>query len=173
MFAAHLSEISIDRKDPGQLFDADKASRQLARKFADLAAKIVQSSSLAAPPTPKARRSSEKKIRTLIETEERFKSVQGFMKDWNKWRAFYFDLGEVQPKSRGQLTSIENAVEFCTTGEYNLTMMIACIHKAYTRRTMRPAFNAIVAYGADLYEKFYDEVLADLDRADYEERAMR
>ena len=173
MFAPHLAKISVNRSDPGQLFDADNASKQLARRFADLAEKIVQKDVLATPPTPKARRDADKKIRKMIETEERFKSVKGFMIEWNRWRAFYYDLGEIQPKNRGQLTSIEKAIAFCNTEDYNLTMMIGCIHKAYSWRTVRPSYSNIVSYGTDHYAKFYDEVLADIDRAEYQERAKR
>lgn len=109
----------------------------------------------------------------MVETEERFKSVRGFMILWNKWRAFYFGLPDIQPKTRGQLTSIENAIEFCNENELSITMMIACVHKAFEKRRLRPSYSVIVSQGEEIYNVFYDLVIADIDRNDYVERAMK
>ena len=76
------------------------------------------------------------------------------------------------PKTRGQLTQIENALEFIAKEGFELSVMIAVIHKAYEKRRFKPNFSAIVSYGADLYDVLYEKVMSDVDRADYERRSQ-
>lgn len=67
----------------------------------------------------------------------------------------------------------KKVMQFCKDNDYSLTMMIACAHKAHTKRTVKPSFSCIVSYGDDSYEKFYDAVIADIDLAEYEEKSRR
>lgn len=144
----------------------------MARRFARIAAQIVQKELLKAV-KPKAKASAEVKIREMIESEERLRSVKSFLEIWNKWRYFYFSLEPISPKTKGQLSMIEGAIEFCNKNEFNLNMMIACVHKAHEKRTLRPNFSAIKLYGEEFYERFYDAVLTDIDEVEYRERSLK
>lgn len=123
--------------------------------------------------TPKTRKSAENKIRDMIETEERLRTVKTFLELWNKWRYFYFGLEALTPKTKSQLSMIESAIEFCSSHDFNLNMMIACVHKAHEKRNLRPNFNAVTSYGEELYDRFYDSVLNDIDEVDYRARSMK
>jgi hypothetical protein len=114
-------------------------------------------------------RRSSKRIEDLIEDEARRKSIVGFMEEWNKWRDFYFDLPPMEPKTKGQLTAIENAIQFADQHQFRISLLIACVMRAYKGSSFRPNFHAIVRRGEELYEMNYDLVLADVDRDDYEQ----
>lgn len=166
MQAPHLVFISIERDEPGNEFIIERAEQKVKDKFSRIAARIVEKDLLNRPLTKGRAKKLKEKIEKEIETEERMKSVKGFMSLWNHWRDFYYNLPPMRVKTRGQLTSIENAIEFCNDEEFELSLMIACLHKAYMKRTMRPSYSNIVSYGADLYDRFYDSVMADIDRED-------
>jgi hypothetical protein len=144
----------------------------VARRFSRIAETVVQKSLLKAA-TSTTRKNAENKIRDMIETEERLRSVKAFLELWNKWRYFYFGLEAITPRTKGQLTMIESAIEFCSTHDFNLNMMIACVHKAYEKRNLKPNFNAISTYGEEFYDKFYDQVMNDIDEVDYRARSMK
>lgn len=97
------------------------------------------------------------------------KTIQSFLVLWNEWREHYFDLGPVSPKNRGQLTAIENAIEFCNENNMNLSVLIGCVHRAYLKRTFRPNYTAVVLYGAELYDRFASKVEADMAKENQEE----
>ena len=99
------------------------------------------------------------------------RTVKDFMVQWNYWREFYLDLGPIQPKTKAQLTVIEDAIEFANKNDLKLPILIGAVHKAYLKRNFRPSYNVIVAYGLKWYEQFYEDILSDLDRAEYEEKS--
>lgn len=144
----------------------------MARRFAELAADIVSRAVLKAPVDRNKKSRADDKIRKAVEFDERLKHVKAFMEQWNRWRAFYLDLPPIHLKNSGQITVIEKAIDFCETHGFRLTMMIAVIHKAHEKRTMRPNFNSIALYGEEHYEKLYDDVIGDLDEADFDRKSL-
>ena len=172
MFSSCYAEISITRKEPDQTFDSEDAAKQVARRFAELATSIITKSILKAPADPNKISKAENKIRKAVEFDVRMGHIKGFMELWNKWRGFYLDLPPIHLKNSGQITTIEKAIDFCEAHGFRLTMMIAAIHKAHAKRTMRPNFNMIVLYGEEHYDSLYDDVIADIDRADHERKCL-
>jgi hypothetical protein len=169
MFNPHLADISVARQEPGSDFDAKKAHREVLRQFALIAERAVTKDLLQAPKTKEQKKRAAKRIDDQIENEARRGAVAGFLDEWNRWRKFYFDLDPMEPKSKGQLTRIESAIQFCNEHKYHLPMLIACVMKSYEGGPFRPNFDAIVKRGEELYERNYDAVMADVDRAEYEE----
>lgn len=173
MFAVHLSEISILRREPPKDFDTEKAERKLSIFFRESVLDIISKDILTAAPDPKRKKKAQKKIEESIETDERKKSVASFLEEWNEWRDFYLKAGPITLKTKGQLTLIEDAIEFCNVNKYKINMMVACVHRAYVGYKHNPNFDAVIRRGEELYEKNYDLVEADIDREEYQERALR
>lgn len=168
MFTSHLSEISITRNEPNQDFDAEEASRKVGRRFARLAEKIILNSWIKEP-KPEKRAQAHARIRQLIEFDERMRSVKGFLAEWNRWRKLYFDLPAQEPKTKGQLTVIEDAVAFANEKELKLPILLGAVHKAFQKRKYRPNYHEVMLHGLEYYARYYDDVIADLDRMEYEE----
>jgi len=114
-------------------------------------------------------RKTKKKIENLIEFDERMKLVKDFMETWNYWRQFYLDLPATKPKTKGQLTCIENILDLVKEENVNLRMLIAATHKAYSlyKRKYNPTYATVLHSGLDFYDKYYDDILIDIDK-DYE-----
>lgn len=104
----------------------------------------------------------------MIEKEERLKHVQDFMKVWNEYREMYLRLDPIQPKTKGHITAIENSIEYAQEKGLNLNILIACIHKMYEKRNVRPTYSDLYTYGEEAYDRYYDAVMRDIDREDYE-----
>lgn len=171
MFAAHLSSISIARSEPDPKYNFAIREEKLEKYFARAAEKIVIGDVIKNPLKSANKEKRIKAIEESIEKDERFKTIKSFMESWNFWRGFYFDLPELQPKLKAQLTSIENAILFCEEQEYDLHMMIGCIHFASQKKKFMPAFSAITTYGEEIY-KYYDRVISDIDKSDYQQASM-
>jgi len=92
---------------------------------------------------------------------------------WNYWRNFYCGATPIHPKTKGQLTCIENIIELAYENDLNLNILIGVTHKAFTKRRFNPNFTEVLARGIDYYESLYDQVIADTDRVEYEEEALR
>lgn len=123
------------------------------------------------PDQPDRRKKAEEKIRQLIEFDERMRNVKEFMNEWNRWRKFYFDLPPTMPKNKAHMTIIENSLTFATENNLNLPILLGTIHKAYQKRKFMPAYTEICAHGLAHYARYSDDVVADLDRAEYEAKA--
>lgn len=173
MFASHTAQITVVRKEPSQEFDPDTASVVLARRFTELAERIVVGSLLKEPKEDNRKKRAQKKLADLYEKDERMRGVRDFMNDWNHWRDFYFNLAPMMPKTRGQLTIIENCIEYAKERNMSINMLIACVHKAYEKRKLKPNYNEILINGEDHYERYWDDVMADIDARDMEERAIK
>lgn len=171
MFSSHLATFNINRSEPDSINSKDCEYVKI--KFSKLAEQIVLKSILKAPKDPRSKKALEKKIKGKIEFEERFKSVKSFMELWNKWRLFYFDLDPIEPKNSHQLTAIENAIEFAKDNDLDMNMLIGCVHCAFRKRRFKPNFTNLYDKGIDLYEKFYDKVLGDLDRDEYHDSSSK
>lgn len=172
MFNAYYSQIEIKRQEPENL-DVEKSTKEIKVMFERMADHIVSKSLLVAPKDDRKKKGIETKIRKMIETEQRLKSVKGFVELWNRWREYYFSLPPIFPKNNSQIGAIEGAIKFANDHDMNLSILIACIHHAYLKRTIRPNYTSVIAYGEEWYEKFYDKVVADVSRSDYIERAER
>ncbi len=172
MFATHTAILSMARSEPKANFDIEKREKDLSLFFGKLAEQIVLKNVLENKTKSNNKEKALKKLRAKIETDERLKTIKGFMESWNYWRDFYFQLGPIEPKNSQSVSMIENAIQFCMENEYDLHMMIGCIHRASLKRLNRPPFSNIQAYGAEYYEKFYNHVIEDLDKADYQTTSM-
>lgn len=173
VFTPNLAQIRITRKDPGPDFDTETATRKLARRTQQFAALIVTKNLLRSVPSESRRKSAEKKIHDMIETEERMKTVRVFMESWNDWRNFYYDLPPMVIKNKSQLSTVESCIDFAYENRMDLSILIACVMKNYEKRNYRPNFNAILTYGEDAYKNLYDQVMADIDLREYEERSTQ
>lgn len=173
MFCSHLSIIKCVRTEPSGL-DIEKESMKIKRLFARMAESIVVRNILTAPKDPKEVARIKLKMRKQSEFDERLKMSKSFIDLWNKWRDFYLGLPAYTPKQASQLTAIESAVKFCVENEMDLNMMIACLHRSYKKRTLKPSFfNLYDEKALGIYDNFYNTVLADLDRQEAQEVSMR
>ena len=165
MFSPHLSQIEIYRREP-RLLNFRMLEDCIMRRSIKEVEKIISKDSIK---THGDTKKTQKKIKNLIEIDERLRTVKRFMRVWNYWREFYFNLPEINPKTKGQLTCIENILELSKKERLNLNMLIAT-HKAYAirRSSYMPTYSTVLAQWEDFYEKFYDSVLVDIDREDYE-----
>lgn len=173
MFCSHLSIIKINRNEPTGL-DVEKETAKIRRMFARMSEDIVVRNILQAPKDPKEVARLKLKMKKQSEFDERLKMSKGFIDLWNKWRDFYFGLPSYTPKQASQLTAIESAIKFCRENEMDLNMMIACLHRSYKKRTIKPSFfNLYDEKALDTYDSFYNTVLADLDREEAQEVSSR
>lgn len=140
----------------------------MARRFRNLAQKIVLDDSIRSyDPVKKAR--GQRKLEKLLEFEERRKSMKQFMRLWNRWREFYFKLPPLEIKTAGQLTIIENAIDHFKEKSLDLNLVIACLHKSYERSVkFRPSFNDLISKGEDRYRQHLDDVESDIERVEIE-----
>lgn len=173
MFATHTANLSIKRVELRKDFDFAKREEKLNLFFSSLASKIVLEDALQNKTKSVNKEKRIKDLNRKIQTEERLKTIKGFLSSWNFWRDFYFQLGPIEAKNSQSISMIENAIQFCIDNEYDLHMMIGCVHRASLKRLHKPPFSNVQAYGAEYYEKFYDHVLNDLDQADYQTTSMK
>lgn len=144
----------------------------MVERFSRLAEEIVAKNLIKTPTEEKRVLRGEAGLRKQAEFQERLKSVKDFMKHWNFWRRFYFDLPPIEPKTSGQLTTIEKCIDFAKDNDMNLSVLIGVVHKGFEYRRFKPNYNSILLYGEELYEKFHSRVTADIDQKEYEKRAL-
>jgi len=167
-FFPHLAEIGIERDEPD--VDADAEAKIIRRKNSLLAEQIVARDMIKnRKKNPKA----SERIRARLEFDERLQSAKKFVDLWNYWRMFYLDAGPIYPKSKGQLTCIENIIEMAEKNGLSLSMLIATTHKAFCWRRFNPGFTDVLSRGLEYYDTLIDDVAADIDRSDYELRALQ
>jgi len=171
MFSPHLASIQIDRAEPSKNFDAEKSHLEVARRFDALAQKIVLRDNLKKRVDPKRSKKANEKIKKMVETDERMKFTKNFLNTWNHWREFYFQLPAIEVKTSGQVTLIENAIDFAKEKEMDLNILIACVHRAYQKRKFKPSFQEIITRGEEHYQ-LYDDVIADIEKDEYERKSM-
>jgi hypothetical protein len=114
---------------------------------------------------------AKNKIQKMLEFDERLKTAKNFVKCWNDWRAFYLELPPLEVKTKGQLTVIENCIEWAKLRDIDINMLIACVHRAYQKRKFKPGFDEILKRG-DEHWQLYPDVIADLEKDEAEKRAM-
>lgn len=171
MFSPHLASIRVDRAEPSKNFDAEKSHLEVARRFDALAQKIVLRDNLKKRVDPKRSKKAHEKIKKMVETDERMKFTKNFLKTWNHWREFYFQLPAIEVKTSGQVTLIENAIDFAKEKEMDLNILIACVHRAYQKRKFKPSFQEIITRGEEHYQ-LYDDVIADIEKSEWESKSM-
>lgn len=173
MFCSHHAIIQVERDDPSDRLDS-KNEIKIKKMFARMAETIVLKNILQAPKDPVALRRAKLKLKKQTEFAERLKSCAGFLSIWNRWREFYFKLSTYEPKQAYQLTAIENAIEFAKENELDLNMLVACVHRSFRKRKIKPNFtNLYDDKAVEVYDSHYDLVLSDLDREDSLEYSMR
>jgi predicted HTH transcriptional regulator len=167
MFYPHYSEIEITRAEPenvdGELEDIVK------ERISFIAERVVTSSFLKGK---KIKKQTQNKIRKLEERDARKKSLESFMERWNYWRRFYFDIGPNTLKTTSQMGAVENIIKMAKENNLNLDMLIASVHKGYAWGKLRPTFTTVLSKGVDLYDQYYEDVLADIDNRSYEDEAI-
>jgi hypothetical protein len=173
MFCSHHAIIQIERDDPSDRL-SDKNEIKIKKMFAKMAETIVLKNILQAPKDETALRRAKLKLKREAEFAERLRHCSGFLAIWNKWREFYFKLSPYEPKQAHQITAIENAIEFAKEKELDLNMLIACLHRAFRKRRIKPNFTNLYDDKAlEVYDINYDLVLSDLDREEAVEYSMR
>lgn len=169
MFFPHLSQIQVQRFEPTEM-DSERERRRFS-EFIERAARIIvfREIRVLADSDKKAELINKtKKINSLLISREK---CLPFLKRWNFWRSFYLNAEPIDVKSKSQITSIFKILNLCEETKINFDLMIACVHKAYAQRAVRPGFQNCVGQGIDLYDKFKELVEEDIERMDYEERA--
>lgn len=164
MFYPNYAEIGIIRSEP-QTVDEEVVRK----KISYIAERVVTKSFLKGKTIKKK---TVKKIRRLEQTDERRKSLQPFMAKWNYWRQFYFDVGPNKLKTPSQMGAVENIIEMSKENNLNLDVLLACVHKAYCWGKLRPTFTTVLSRGIEFYERHYEDVLADIDKQNYEDEAL-
>ena len=169
MFYPHFSDYTVRRTEP-QGLNIEVATAAAKKRNMRVAERMLYRSMMG---KKKSREKDiHKKIQKGNEFDERLKTTAEFMVIWNRWRAFYLDLGPIQPKMSAQLTAIESALDIAKSNSFNLSVFIAAIHREFKRRKVNPGFNDLVRYGEEHYHKHYSGVVADLDDLEYQEEAM-
>lgn len=144
----------------------------MARRFAALAKQIVLRDAITKPKDNQKRKKAHEKIRKLVEFDERKKHVSDFLVMWNRWRDFYFQLPPVDVKTPGQVTTIENAIDFAKENNMDLNLLIACVHRAYSKRLkLKPGFSEIISRGIEHWQ-LYDDVIADIEKEEFERKSL-
>jgi hypothetical protein len=143
----------------------------VARRFGVLAQKIVLKDQIKKKVDPKRSKKAHDKIKKMVEFDERLKFTREFLKAWNHWRKFYFELPPVEVKTSGQLTAIENCIDFAKERNMDMNILIACVHRAHQKRRFKPGFDEIVKRGEDHYQ-MYDDVMADIEKEEFERKSM-
>jgi len=162
MFYPNCSEIEISRDEPTCISIVSHTN---------LANEIV-TKNLLKPSAPK--KDLKEKILKEKEFTRRYytQEVVEFVTIWNYWRDFYYQARSVKPKTKTQLTCIENILQYVEDNEMNLKIYLGTIHRGYLYRKHNPDFCTAWTYGADFYDKFYDEVVDDIMKSKYERESM-
>lgn len=168
MFFPHFASIEVIRQEPLKIHE--DAIEKILMRNEDIASRIVIESYLRGD-SAKPEKEIRKKINNQNEIEIRIEFTRNFMILWNHWRNFYFDAPPVQPKNRGQLTQIENIIQLAEEKEIKLTLLIGSTHKAFVWRKVRPSFPEVISKGIEHYNNHSEEVIIDLDRLNYREKA--
>ncbi len=169
MFVSHLAVVDIKRIEPSNL-DLDGIVNKVLLERESLAERIIISSWVNGD-NRKAKKVISKKISEIDSLIERKQFVSQFMEIWNYWRMFYFDLNPIRPKTKSQLTQIENAVNLVKEKDLQLNLVIACTHKAFVWRKVNPAFHNLINAGLEKYDQYIDDVMVDIDRSYRDSRA--
>ena len=113
---------------------------------------------------PKSSAKSAKKIAKEWEREKRLESIGPFLEEFNRFREFYVGIeNEWSPKNDGQISCIENIIEWCDQNEVDLGLFIACQFKALAWKPATPSVQVMQSNGAEKYEQYVDSVLSDID----------
>jgi hypothetical protein len=140
----------------------------------ELAEKIVFNHAIKNPvKTQKEKKEIEQKIIKINEFYDKRenKQIVDFLTKWNWWRDYYFQLPAVTVKAKSQITMIEHILEFVETNKMNQNILIGCVHRAFKYRKLKPNFNIILFQGLEIYEAYYDDIVADMEREEYESYA--
>lgn len=147
----------------------------MAQRYRELAERIVFLDLKSETKTDKEKTVFKKKLKAQVEKEERIKNIEFFMNNWNKWRLYFYDLGEIQPKTKSQVTQIENIINWAEENRIDIDMLCAVVHRAHIKKSFRPSFSTVIAYGQEWLEKFQEEieskVLEELAESERENRA--
>jgi len=166
MFRAHTSKIDVQRCEP-VIDDLNAAIQKVLERNSALTKKIVLNGLIK---SPKSKSKVQQKILSLFETDERRKRLTAVIVTWNEWRQFYSDepIPEWTPKTKGQLTCLENIVEMAQQNELNLNIFIACCFKAYEKRYVRLSLQIALSQGLEFYDKWHNQVMYDYERLTYD-----
>lgn len=168
MFYPHRATILTRRAEPTDL-DVAQATAHVRRRHAALAERLVLRD-LLQPRKVKAK--TLRRISRQLQEVARRQDVQDFMAIWNHWRAFYFNLPPIQPKTGGQLTQIEALLAQADGDERHLRMLVAATHRAFVWRKVNPGFGDALLRGEEFVQRHAHEVVADVDQRAYRAAAL-
>jgi hypothetical protein len=155
MFFAASSEIEIKRVDTESV--PIELRLKAIRRNREIAMRVVMKDLLKKP------RSNARAI-LVNENDIRMIALKPFVAEWNEQARRYTDkYSNWQPKNKGQLTCIENILDMCEQRDMQLNILLASCFLAYSKRKHGLTLPVILAYGAEYYNAFAEQVYADLD----------
>jgi len=167
MFVSGTAVIRVKRTEPA-IKDVAFACEVARRRNSLIAEKVVTQSLLRSK--PKSKEKSASKIAKGWEREKRIENVEQFLVQFNQWRKFYVQAdNEWIPKNSGQLTCIENIMEFCEKRDVDLGLYIACQFKALAWKPATPTVQQMQSNGVANYNQYIEDVLLDIDEVEYTE----
>lgn len=169
MFYPHRANILANREEPSNL-DLKSATDFVMARNSAVAARVIAKAILQ---PKKITKRVEKKISNAWQLQQGKQDVTPFMIIWNRWRKFYFELPPIAVKTVAQLTQIENILTMAREENLDLSLLIACTHKAFVWRKVNPNFSEVIYAGKDHLGRFREEVLIDIDKAAYQVGAIR
>jgi len=177
MLQQHYFKIPYARKEPCSDFDTQKATRAVRELLESIAKQTVKEFLLKKVPEPKVKKVAQKRLLKSSINEEKKKRLHTFTESWNKWRDFYFESSNtIVIKNNSQIGLAIGALEHIETTGHPLDIYLACLFKGYTKifskKKFRPSFASVKTHGDEFFEQFYDDVIADIDEANYKERAL-
>ena len=154
--------IKVKRKEP-EIKDISEAYDLALLRNRLITEKVITKSLLKSRPKSKA--ASVKKIAKAWELEKRMESIAPFIDAFNYWRKYYVEIfDEWIPKNSGQITCIENIIEFCREKDVDLNLYVGCQFKALEWKKATPSVQTIQSNGREKYNQYIDDVLSDIDQ---------
>jgi len=153
MFMPHTSQIEIKRSEPK--LNADSV-RNVKKRNSDITLRVILRDLLKRP-------KNNKRTLEVNEKDVRLGSLQPFIDEWNRFRLKYGAKFDWRPKTKGQLTCMEKILDICEQNNVKLNVILACCFKAYVFKRHALTLQIVLAYGMDYYDKFAEEVFAEMD----------
>lgn len=161
MFMPSTAVIKVKRREPA-IKKIAEAIELVELRNRLITEKVITKSLLKSKPKSKV---AGKKIAKAWELEKRMDSISPFLSAFNHWRRYYVEIfDEWTPKTSGQVTCIENIIEFCKEKDVDLSLYIGCQFKALEWKKATPSVQTIQSNGREKYNQFIDDVLSDIDQ---------
>lgn len=166
MFYPHCAEIRRKRREP-----EEKILKEEAELFRRSRAKIVNRAVLNFFTNLARKPGATTKLFEAERVEDRKKELDALLATWNKWRRFYFHLPPQEIKTKSEVTILEKIKAMIDSNGHNADLFLACTMKAYAWGRFRPAFAACLSRGEEFFDRYCEDVRADIEKDYYEEGA--